>query len=96
MPPEPPRRISERILETALAMFNQFGEPTAATTSIAFELGISLGNLDYHCHSKEHQRSRRPLSGQMRAEPTGFSTLAENMVRAERRPPLQRSEERRA
>ena len=53
MPAKPPRRTRERILQTALAMFNQFGEPTVAATTIAFEMGISPGNLYYHYHSKE-------------------------------------------
>src|SRR5208283_3790249 len=53
MPPKPPRRTRERILETALAMFNQFGEPTVATPSIAFKMGISPGNLHCHYHSKK-------------------------------------------
>ncbi len=53
MPPKPPRRTRERILQTALTMFNQYGEPTVAATSIALEMGISPGNLYYHYHSKE-------------------------------------------
>jgi len=52
MPPKPPCWISERILETALAMFNKLGEPSVAT-SVAFEAGISPDNLYYHYHTKE-------------------------------------------
>jgi AcrR family transcriptional regulator len=43
-----PRRTAARILETALALFNRFGEPNVSTPLIAAELGISPGYLHYH------------------------------------------------
>ncbi|MEO7241647.1 MAG: TetR/AcrR family transcriptional regulator [Variovorax sp.] len=48
-----PRRTAERILETALDLFNRFGEPNVPTTSIAAQLGISPGNLYYHYPAKD-------------------------------------------
>lgn len=48
-----PRRTAERILDSALLLFNRFGEPNVSTTLIAGELGISPGNLYYHYPAKE-------------------------------------------
>ena len=53
MPRKAPRRTAERILQTALTLFNRYGEPSVSTGMIAAALAISPGNLYYHYPAKD-------------------------------------------
>ena len=48
-----PRQTAERIVASALGLFNRFGEPNVAATMVAADLGISPGNLYSHYPGKE-------------------------------------------
>lgn len=56
-------KTRDRILECALHLFNQKGEPNVSTMEVANEMGISPGNLYYHFHGKEPLVLRSNASG---------------------------------
>jgi len=83
-----PRRTAQRILETALDLFNRFGEPNVSTTRIASELNISPGNLYYHYPAKDalinrlQQDYESELHEALRSAPDSLDRgAAEAMVR---------------
>src|SRR5437763_15755644 len=79
-----PRRTRERILETALVLFNRLVEPNVTTADIATDMGISPGNLYYHFRNKDQiiaelfgafERRLKPLL----VEPEGRSAGVEDL-----------------
>ena len=47
------KKTSEKILNTALALFNSYGLPKVTLRTIAKEMGISQGNLNYHYKKRD-------------------------------------------
>ncbi|MFY7998354.1 MAG: TetR/AcrR family transcriptional regulator [Candidatus Kapaibacteriota bacterium] len=51
--PPKPQKTQERIVETALILFNEYGADNVSTRQIASAMGIAQGNLSYHFPRKE-------------------------------------------
>ncbi len=47
------KKTPEKILDTALALFNTYGLPKVTLRTIAKEMGISQGNLNYHYKKRD-------------------------------------------
>lgn len=58
----------EKIIQTAVSMYNELGIQNVTTRHIAFEMGISHGNLNYHYNKREdlmvaiYERMRNEMS----------------------------------
>ncbi len=74
----------QRILDTALTLFNQIGTSNASTNHIALELEISPGNLYYHYPNKEqlieqlfcnYEKALQPLIQQPFTEPLSVEDI---------------------
>jgi len=65
----------QRILDTAVALFNKNGIQNITSRHIATEMGISYGNLDYHFKNKE--ALLLAIYKQMRAEMSDSYTSAD-------------------
>ena len=73
-----PMKTKDRILVTALKLFNERGERNVSTNHIAAELGISPGNLYYHYRNKNEIVYQLFLDYQ--AEVQGFMALPQGRV----------------
>jgi AcrR family transcriptional regulator len=68
----------EKILDTALTLFNKEGTATISTNHIAEAAGISPGNLYYHFHNKE-EIIRELFERLFLANDQGFALPTEKM-----------------